>query len=146
MRIKNPIKRSLERAIGFKKEESQRKAAPAEIIQKPQEERQADKEIYDEFKKMLSKLPSIGGTILNLLAEKGINLPKMIVHITTTILREELRAFLRSIDVVGIMKRILLDTAVELRVEIAFRDKRQEEKSERKPPKKGIRIKKLKKH
>lgn len=107
-------------------------------------EGEKQQEIYDEFRKVLSKLPAIGGTILNVLAEKGVNIPKVFIQTLSSIIREELRSFLNSIDVVGLAKKVLLDTAVELRIEVAFKDKSQESKIEKKILKREIKIKKKK--
>lgn len=146
MRIKNPIKKAGEKIFGSDKEiekNIEEKKTEQEEISK-EYDKQADKESYDEFRKLLSKLPSIGGTILNILAEKGVNLPKMFVQMTSAVIREEIKNFLSSIDVVGLMKKVLLDTAVELRIEVAFKDKSQEGKIERKIMKRELKIKKKK--
>lgn len=145
MRIKNPIKKAGEKIFGSDKE-LEKNAEGKKIHQEEIKEydKQVDKEIYDEFRKLLLKLPSIGGTILNILAEKGVNLPKMFVQMTSTVIREEIKNFLSSIDVVGLVKKVLLDTAVELRIEVAFKDKSQEGKIERKIMKRELKIKKKK--
>ncbi|MCS7212839.1 MAG: DUF4895 domain-containing protein [Candidatus Calescibacterium sp.] len=145
MRIKNPIKKASEKILGSDKE-LEKNAEGKKIHQEEIKEydKQVDKEIYDEFRKLLLKLPSIGGTILNILAEKGVNLPKMFVQMTSTVIREEIKNFLSSIDVVGLVKKVLLDTAVELRIEVAFKDKSQEGKIERKIMKRELKIKKKK--
>ncbi len=94
------------------------------------EERGRRMEVSEELKKFLtSRLPGIGISILGLLTEKGLNISKILVKNITDVLRKELRQFLRSIDVIGLMKKVLLDTAVEIRVEVTFKDK-SEKKSE----------------
>lgn len=121
MGIKDEIRKAREKIIG-NREEREREGQDVES--------RSEKEIYDELKKLIMKLPSIGGTLLTTLAEKGINLPKIFIQITSTIIREELRSFLNSIDVVGLAKKVLLDTAIELKIEVAFKDKRKEEAKE----------------
>ncbi|GBD03795.1 hypothetical protein HRbin19_01092 [bacterium HR19] len=81
-----------------------------------------EREIYDELKNLLLRLPALWN-ILTTLTEKGTNISKTIGQTISSVLREELRAFLRSVDLVGLMKRVILDTAVELKIEITFKDK-----------------------
>lgn len=131
MRIKIP-KRSKKGDLEDKKLEEQLKNYEGE----------KQPEIHDEFRKMISKLPMIGGNILNILTEKGVNIPKIFIQTVSAIIREELRNFLNSIDIVGLMKKVLLDTSVELRIEVAFKDKREENKIEKRMIKREIKIKK----
>lgn len=132
MRIKIPSKRT-------RRDDSEEKKMIEEL---KNYEGNKQQEIQEEFKKVISKLPTIGGTILNILAEKGVNIPKILIHTVSAIIREELRNFLNSIDIVGLMKKVLLDTSVELRIEVAFKDKREESKIEKKMIKREIKIKK----
>jgi|GEM_PF-862470 hypothetical protein len=86
------------------------------------EEREKDRQIYEEIRNLFSRLPAVWN-ILSLIAEKGTNASKILVQAISNVLREELRFFFKSIDVVGLMKRVILDTSVELKIEITFKDR-----------------------
>jgi hypothetical protein len=89
---------------------------------KHEEKKDKDKEIYEEIKGLLSRLPAVWN-ILSLIAEKGTSASKILVQAISNVLREELRLFFKSIDIVGLMKRVILDTSVELKIEITFKDR-----------------------
>ncbi len=98
------------------------------------------RDIYEELRGAISRLPGIGGPLSNLLTEifeKGssisiASISRTFVQSLATIVREELRLFLKSMDIVGLLKRVLLDTSVELRVEVTFRDKSNKKEKEEK--------------
>jgi len=95
----------------------------SQVEEKNQEEKKdKDKEIYEEIKGLLSRLPAVWN-ILSLIAEKGTSASKILVQAISNVLREELRLFFKSIDIVGLMKRVILDTSVELKIEITFKDR-----------------------
>jgi hypothetical protein len=91
-------------------------------VEEKNREENKDKEIYEDIKGLLSRLPAVWN-ILSLIAEKGTSASKILVQAISNVLREELRLFFKSIDIVGLMKRVILDTSVELKIEITFKDR-----------------------
>lgn len=94
-----------------------------------QHKKNDEKDIYNELKSLIVKLPSIWN-LLNVLTERGTNISKTLIQTLASVIREEVRLFLRSINVIELTKSVLSDTAIELKIEITFKDKKRSSKKE----------------
>lgn len=100
-----------------------------EITEEKRDIKEEEKDIYNEIRKLLVKMPSVWN-ILNILTERGTNLSKTIIQAISGVIREELRLFFKSINLIEIVKSVLSDTAIELKIEVTFKDKRKPKSKE----------------